>query len=61
VPELRFLADVHILEDARPLLVTRRVLDVVREMAEELSLGAIVSVDETIARYRRLPIGTDLA
>ena len=44
------------LEDARPSLVTSRLLDVISVLAEELTQGIIVSVDETTLRYRFLPI-----
>ena len=44
------------LEDARPVIVTRRLLDVVSALKQELSEGMIVSADETTARYRFLPI-----
>lgn len=44
------------LEDARPAVVTRRLLDVVSALEQELSEGIIVSADETTVRYRFLPI-----
>ena len=44
------------LTDARPSSVTRRLRDVVSEMNEELASGVAISVDETTARYRVLPI-----
>jgi len=44
------------LENARPVVVTRRVLDVVSALEQELSEGVIVSADETTVRYRFLPI-----
>jgi len=47
------------LEEARPPIVTSRLLDVVSALAQELSAGAIVSVDETTLRYRLLPVHGD--
>ena len=47
------------LRHAPPSLVTRRVLDVVAALSEELGNGAIISVDETSARYRPLPMAGD--
>jgi len=44
------------LEDARPAIVTSRLLDVVSALEQELSEGIIVSADETTVRYRFLPI-----
>jgi predicted nuclease of predicted toxin-antitoxin system len=44
------------LEDARPVVVTRRLLDVVSALEQELSEGVVVSADETRVRYRFLPI-----
>lgn len=44
------------LEDARPSTITRRVLEVVAALGQELSEGIAVSVDETSVRYRLLPI-----
>ncbi|MBM4040266.1 MAG: hypothetical protein FJ290_17305 [Planctomycetes bacterium] len=44
------------LRSARPAHVTRRLRDVVAEMGEELALGAVISVNETAARYHLLPI-----
>jgi predicted nuclease of predicted toxin-antitoxin system len=44
------------LENAKPDFVTRRIIDAVSEMEKELEAGAVVSVDETSARYRNLPI-----
>jgi len=47
------------LEEPRPLLVARRLAEVVSEMGTLLGKGIIVSVDETSARYRDLPIGAE--
>ena len=44
------------LEDPRPDLVTTRIVDVVSIMEKELEEGVVVTVDETSARYRNLPI-----
>lgn len=44
------------LENPRPRLVTRRLLDVVSALEEELSEGSVVAADETSVRYRLLPI-----
>jgi predicted nuclease of predicted toxin-antitoxin system len=44
------------LEKADPDYVTTRITEVVTGMAKELAEGVVVSVDETSARYRNLPI-----
>ena len=44
------------LENAKPDFVTIRIIDVVSMMEKELEEGAVISVDETSARYRNLPI-----
>jgi predicted nuclease of predicted toxin-antitoxin system len=44
------------IEDATPSMVTKRLVDVLDEFEQELLAGVIVSVDETSARYRNLPI-----
>ena len=44
------------LEKANPDFVTARIIEVVSEMAIELEEGVVISVDETSARYRNLPI-----
>ena len=43
-------------ENARPDFVTARIIDVVSSMEKELEEGVVVTVDETSARYRNLPI-----
>ena len=47
------------LENANPKFVTSRIIQVVSEMEKELAVGVVVSVDETSARYRNLPIIDD--
>ena len=47
------------LENATPKFVTSRIIQVVSEMEKELAVGIVVSVDETSARYRNLPIIDD--
>jgi len=44
------------LENARPDFVTSRIIDVVSVMERELKQGVVVTIDETSARYRDLPI-----
>lgn len=44
------------LSDASPEFVAQRVIDVVHQLEEELKRGIVVSVDDTSARYRYLPI-----
>ena len=43
-------------ENARPDFVTARIIDVVASMEKELEEGVVVTVDETSARYKNLPI-----
>jgi predicted nuclease of predicted toxin-antitoxin system len=43
-------------ENANPDFVTNRIIKIVSEMAKELEEGVVISVDETSARYRNLPI-----
>ena len=42
--------------DARPDFVKDRIIEIVSEMEKELEEGIVISVDETSARYRNLPI-----
>lgn len=44
------------LEKAHPEYVTARIMEVVPALAKELEEGVVVSVDETSARYRNLPL-----
>ena len=44
------------LEKAHPDYVTTRIMEVVAALAKELAAGVIMSVDETSARYRNLPV-----
>ena len=44
------------LENPRPDLVTSRIIEVVSTMEKELEEGVVITVDETSARYRNLPI-----
>jgi predicted nuclease of predicted toxin-antitoxin system len=44
------------LEKAHPDYVTTRITEVAADMAKELAEGVVVSVDESSARYRNLPI-----
>jgi len=44
------------LQDERPTNVNRRLEEVLEEAARELEEGAIISVEETRFRIRRLPI-----
>jgi predicted nuclease of predicted toxin-antitoxin system len=44
------------LEEARPEIVTEKILHVISQLEEELAEGTIVSVDETSFRYRTLPL-----
>jgi len=43
-------------ENARPDFVAARIIDVVSSMEKELEEGVVVTVDETSARYKNLPI-----
>ena len=47
------------LEEARPDYVTSRIIDTVSALEPELTRGAVVTVDETSARYRHLPLGPE--
>ena len=47
------------LEEARPDHVTSRIIDTVSALEPELIRGAVVTVDETSARYRHLPLGPE--
>jgi predicted nuclease of predicted toxin-antitoxin system len=44
------------LKKANPDDVTERIMEVVSAMAKELGEGVVISVDESTARYRNLPI-----
>lgn len=44
------------LENVSPDFVTSRIIDVVSVMEKELRQGVVVTIDETSARYRDLPI-----
>ena len=46
-------------ENARPDFVTVRIIDVVSNMEKELEEGVVVTVDETSARYKNLPIRSE--
>ena len=46
-------------ENARPDFVTARIIDVVSSMEKELEEGVVVTVDETSARYKNLPIRSE--
>lgn len=43
-------------DNARPDFVKDRIIEIVSEMEKELEVGIVISVDETSARYRNLPI-----
>jgi hypothetical protein len=47
------------LEEPNPLSVVGRLVDVVLEIGGQLTEGIIVSVDESCARYRKLPIDSE--
>jgi predicted nuclease of predicted toxin-antitoxin system len=47
------------LEENKPDLATKRLLNVVTAMENELAEGAVLSVDEVSVRYRLLPIAGD--
>jgi predicted nuclease of predicted toxin-antitoxin system len=47
------------LEEPHPMLVARRLVDVVSEIIRQLQEGIVVSVDEASARYRNLPIDSE--
>ena len=42
--------------NARPDFVMDRIIEIASEMEKELEEGIVISVDETSARYRSLPI-----
>jgi len=44
------------LENVKPGDVTKRIIEVVSKLEGELGKGVVISVDETSARYRNLPI-----
>lgn len=43
-------------DNAEPNFIADRIVEVVTEFEEELKEGVVISVDETSARYRNLPI-----
>lgn len=47
------------LEEPNPLSVVGRLVDVVLEIGGQLTEGIIVSVDESCARHRNLPIDSE--
>ena len=47
------------LEETRPDYVTSRIIDTVSALESELTRGAVVTVDETSARYRYLPLAPE--
>ena len=46
-------------EEPHPMLVVRRLVEVVPEIMRQLKEGIVVSVDEASARYRTLPIDSE--
>lgn len=46
------------LNNTKPNFITMRIIEVVHEMEKELQEGIVVSVDETSARFRNLPISS---
>ena len=42
--------------NARPDFIRERIIEIVSEMEKDLEEGIVISVDETSARYRNLPI-----
>lgn len=46
------------LNNATPNFITMRIIEIVYEMEKELQEGIVVSVDETSARFRNLPISS---
>lgn len=46
------------LNNATPNFITTRIIEIVYEMVKELQEGIVVSVDETSARFRNLPISS---
>jgi predicted nuclease of predicted toxin-antitoxin system len=47
------------LENMYPGFVTQRIIDVVSQLEDELKKGIVVSVDDSSARFRNLPITRD--
>jgi predicted nuclease of predicted toxin-antitoxin system len=47
------------LENPRPDFVSARIIDVASMMQKELEEGVVITVDETSARYRNLPIRSE--
>jgi predicted nuclease of predicted toxin-antitoxin system len=47
------------LENPKPDLVSARIVDVVSMMEKDLEEGVVITIDETSARYRNLPIKLD--
>lgn len=43
-------------DNADPNFIADRIVEIVKEFEEELKEGVVISVDETSARYRNLPI-----
>lgn len=46
------------LNNTKPNFITMRIIEIVYEMEKELQEGIVVSVDETSARFRNLPISS---
>lgn len=46
-------------QDPTPVLCAELLLDILRRYAQELSSGALISVDEDLARVRLLPLRRD--
>ncbi len=46
------------LNNTQPDFTTMRIIEIVYEMEKELREGIVVSVDETSARFRNLPISS---
>lgn len=46
------------LNNAKPDFITKRIIEILHEMKNELIEGVVVSVDETSARFRNLPISS---
>lgn len=43
-------------DNAEPNFIADRIVEIVKDFEEELKEGVVISVDETSARYRNLPI-----
>jgi len=43
-------------DNAEPSFIADRIVEIVKEFEKELEDGIVISVDETSARYRNLPI-----